>query len=114
MLTDNPNIPRFRLELSLAYHATRIKVDEQGISEQTLNEAWYLLNGFLMDMVDEQGLEPNDEQFRELFIELCYKLVYREMTVLNLMPEWEKNWKAGIAKGKQYRGPRRAKKGDSN
>lgn len=107
--------PRFILELSLVNTATRSRVqDPTLITDELVNEAWHLLNDFIMDMVDEQELEPTDEQFRELVIELCYRLIYREMTVLIDLPVWEENWKDRLAKGKRIQElPRRKKKGES-
>jgi hypothetical protein len=109
--------PHFILELTLVNTATRVKVQEPAlITDELVNEAWAMVNDFIMDMIDDLGIadEITDERFRELFIELCYKLVYREMTTLIDLPSWEKHWKEALAKGKQYRGPRRVKKGDSN
>lgn len=51
---------------------------------------------FLIDVVDKVIPDITDEQYRELFIELCYKLVYREMTTLQLLPEWEKRFKEDL------------------
>lgn len=83
--------PHFILELSLTNTATKIKVENPIIDTKTVIEAWHMLNAFVIDMLDDKGEEVTDEQFRELFIELCYHLIYREMMILVNMPCWEQN-----------------------
>ena len=96
--------PRFKLELSLSQLGTRVDVsDPTLVTDQHVNEAWAMMSEFVMDMVDDLGIgeEVTDEHFRELFIEVCYKLIYREMCTLQLLPIWEKNFKDRLAKGKR-------------
>lgn len=113
-MTDNPH---FILELRLTNTATGVTVaDPTLITDNLVNEAWHMMNNFIMDMTDDLGLEPTDERFIELFIELCYRLIYREMTTLIYLPIWEENWKERLAKSKRTQKPSRKnkKKGDSN
>jgi len=91
--------PRFTLRLWLS-GIGEIEAPN-AIDAKTVIEAWHLLNGFLMDFVDKQGIEPTDEQFREMLLELLYRLIYREMSVLQLMPIWEREFKDQLEKGKR-------------
>jgi len=106
--------PHFRLELYLSRTATRVDVDDPTlIDEGRIKQAWDMMSEFIMDMIDDLGIgeEITDERFRELFIEVCYRLIYREMCTLQLLPIWERNFKDRLAKGKRIqRLPRR--KGD--
>lgn len=105
------NKPRFSLRLMLSSIGPEVEVDDPTfITEEMVGEAWNMINAFIMDMVDDLELEVDDEHFRELFIHLCYKLIYREMTTLLLMPSWEENFKERL--GTRKRGPRK-QKGDS-
>jgi len=40
----------------------------------------------VMDVIDALQIEATDEKFREIFIEICYMLVFREMKTLHLLP----------------------------
>src|SRR2546421_11834380 len=87
-----------------------ITVDEPTlISDQMLDEAWHTMNACIMDILDSLGEEPTDERFREIFIEVGYRLIFREMFTLNLMPGWEENWKERL--GTKKKGPPIRKKG---
>jgi hypothetical protein len=68
-----------------------------------------MLSDFVIDMLDNLGEEVTDERFREIFVEICYRLVYREMAMLHLMPYWEQNFKERL--GTRKRGARTRKTG---
>ncbi len=111
-MTDDS--PRFKLSLLLAPIAATVDVEDPTlITDNLVNQAWDMMNAFIMDILDDLELEDiTDERFREIFIELCFKLAYREMTTLRLLPVWEQNFKERLASGKRIqRLPRR--KGDS-
>ena len=106
-MTDKP---RFRLELYFSGVSGGIKVqDPMILSDKIMDQAWQLVNDFVIDALDSLKLEVDDEQFREILIELCYKLVYREMTTLNLLPVWERGWKEDL--GTRRTGMREDKRG---
>jgi hypothetical protein len=105
---SNVNKPRFSLRLMLSSIGPEVEVDDPTfITDKMVGEAWNMINTFIMDILDDLELEVDDEHFRELFIELCYKLVYREMTTLLLMPSREENFKERL--GTRKRGPRKPK-----
>jgi hypothetical protein len=85
--------PRFKLELSLSTTATHFTVAETTlIHEQVISQAWNLMNVFAEDVLDQiEVIDATDEQFREVFIEICYRLIFREMTTLLVMPISERN-----------------------
>src|SRR5882762_8995238 len=86
--------PLFRLDVNLEINRMdgRIKVQNPSlINDKILDQAWNTMNDFVMDMLDAQGIEPTDEQFREIFTEVCFRLIYREMFTLFVMPHWEKS-----------------------
>jgi len=93
------NKPRtiFKLELNLVRIGAHVDVEEPGfISDKVLDEAWAMMSDFVIDMLDDLGEEVTDERFREIFIEVCYRIVYREMTMLHYLPVWEQAWKARL------------------
>jgi hypothetical protein len=93
-LTDNP---RFTLELRFSATGTGFEVQEPTIlTDSIMDQAYSLLDSFLMGVADEVIPDITDEQYRELFIELCYKLVYREMCTLRLLPDWEERFKEDL------------------
>jgi hypothetical protein len=95
----------FKLTLHFSRLAEELEIaDPALISDKRLGQAWQLLTDFVIDMIDELGEEPTDERFRELYLEICYRLIYREMTALRYLPGWEKLWKHNLETGK--RGPR--------
>src|SRR5437588_2947485 len=103
--------PLFRLELNLAASTGRTWLEDPAIlNDKLINEAWGMVSDFVIDALDELGIEATDEGFRETFLELCYFLIMREMTTLNAMPIWEQNFKERV--GTRKRGPRK-RKGDS-
>jgi hypothetical protein len=69
-----------------------------------MDGVWGMVGDFLVDTLDSLGLEVDDEQLRELYIELCFKLVYREITTLQLLPFAEENFKENL--GTRKRGSR--------
>jgi len=73
------------------------------IDAKTIVGAWRVLDSFLMGRIDDLGLELDDEQYREIFIELLLCLAYREASVLRLLPFWEENFKENV--GTRKRGP---------
>src|SRR5436189_5192876 len=86
--------PVFNLELSFSRIATHFDVEDPAlISDELLDEAWSMLSDFVMDMLDDLGEEVTDERFREIFLEVCYRLVYKEMSTLFYLPIHEKNFK---------------------
>jgi hypothetical protein len=103
--------PRFTLRLMLSSIGPEVEVkDPTLITDEMVGEAWNMINAFIMDILDSLELEVDDEHFREIFIHLCYKLIYREMTTLLLMPFQEENFKERL--GTRKRGPRK-RKGDA-
>jgi hypothetical protein len=93
-----------RLELSFSRLGTHINVEDPGlIPDKLLDEAWSMLSDFVIDMLDELGVEPTDEEYRAYFLEVCYRLVYREMTTLYNFPIREDAWKDRL--GTNKRGP---------
>ena len=83
--------------------------DPTFVSEALLDQAWNMMNAFVMDLLDELGEEVTDERFREIFVEICYRLIYREMFTLHVMPQWEQRDMERL--GTSKRGPRIQKKG---
>lgn len=101
-MTDKP---RFILELSLSRTGTRFNViDPTLINDKLIGQAWNMMNEFIIDMLDDLKLEVTDEDFREIFIEICYWLIVREMKTLRLMPSWEQVFKENL--GTRKRGAR--------
>lgn len=94
-----------KLELYLSRTATTVTVDDPILlTTEIMDQAWSMMDAFVMDLVDKLVPDVSDERFRELFIEVCYKLIYREMTTLHLLPIWDENWKNRL--GTNKRGPR--------
>jgi hypothetical protein len=90
-MPDVANKPRFGLELTLSRHADHVGIDDPTlISDQLLDLAWIAMNEVIMDILDSLGEEPTDEEYRARFLEVCYRLIYREMFTLHTMPNWEK------------------------
>jgi len=108
-MTDKP---RFKLEVNLEINRLdgRITVQDPAlITDAILDQAWNTMNDFVIDMLDSQGIEPTDEQFREIFTEVCFRLIYREMFTLFIAPNWEESDLERL--GTSKRGPRINKKG---
>src|SRR5437660_887969 len=61
------------------------------LTEKMISKAYNVLNDLLMDMIDDA--EITDEEFRELFIQLCYYLMLQEMQTLHLLPLSEQSFK---------------------
>jgi hypothetical protein len=108
-LTDKP---RFKFEVNLKINRLdgRITVEDPAlINDAILDSAWNMMNDFVIDLLDHAGIEATDEQFREVLAEICFKLIYREMFTLFVMPDWEKS---GLERlGTRKTGPRINKKG---
>jgi hypothetical protein len=99
--------PRYILQLYFARTGTDVRVPAPTlITNEIVAEAWDMMNAFVMDVVDESGIEATDELFRELLIEVCYWLVFREMRALHLLPLAEQLFKHDI---EHPRKPRRKK-----
>jgi hypothetical protein len=97
--------PRIKLELSLSGTGMRVDVDNPTlINDKFTKQAWDMMNAFIMDMADSLKLEVTDEEFRMMFIEVCYKLIYREMCTLRLLPIWERNFAERLARKKKQEG----------
>lgn len=85
--------PRFKFEVNL--RITRVsdtlKVQDPALlTDNDLDQAWQTLSDLVIAMLDEKGIEPTDEQLREIIVELCYWVAYREMFTLFVAPGWEK------------------------
>src|SRR5207302_2257403 len=92
-MEDKPRFV-FKLELYFSRLAQTVDVEDPGlIPDKLLDEAWSLLSDFVIDMLDELGVEPTDEEYRAYFLEVCYRLIYREMTTLCNLPVREEAWK---------------------
>src|SRR5882762_7111661 len=101
-MTDKPH---FILELSLTNAGHRVEVQDPTIlTDKIIDQAYSLLDSFLMSVIDELKTDITDEEYRELYIYACYKLIYREITTLTLFPYWEEGWKERL--GTRERGPR--------
>lgn len=105
-MTDKP---RFELELTLSRLTSHVKVDPTLIPDNLLDEAWHTMNAVVMDIFDSLGEEPTDEEYRARFIETCFRLIYREMFTLGVMPDWEVQDLERL--GTRKRGPRVHKEG---
>lgn len=106
-MTDNP---RFTLRLSLSQTGSEFAVPYPTFfTAAQIAEAWNMMNAFMMDTLDSAQLDVDDETFREMFLELCYYLIFREMTTLFSMPIGEKAAMDAIKKGKRHYGPRKEK-----
>ena len=98
------NNPLFKLELKLAGHTSQVDVDDPTlISDEVLDQAWNMVSDFVIDTLDSLGEEVTDEEYRARFLEVCYRLIYREMFTLFTMPGWEKAWQNRL--GTRERGP---------
>jgi hypothetical protein len=100
-MTDN----RFTLELRLSRQPGHVGIEDPTlIPDKLLDQAWIAMNEVIMDIFDSLGEEPTDEEYRARFLEVCYRLIYREMFTLNTMPDQEK---AALDRlGTRERGPR--------
>lgn len=106
-MSDNP---RFTLRLSLSQIGSEFAVPYPTFfTAAQVADAWNMMNAFIIDTLDEHQLDVDDETFREMYIELCYYLIFREMRTLFSMPIGEKAAMDAIKKGKRYYGPRREK-----
>lgn len=86
------NQPRFKLELNFSKLTGHVSIEDPTlISDVWLDKAWNLMNDFMMDMLDELEPDISDEDYRARFLEVCYRLIYREMFTLNVAPGWEKS-----------------------
>jgi len=104
--------PRFKFEVNLEINrlSGHITVEDPAlITDAILDQAWNTMNDFVMDLLDSQGIEPTDEQFRGILVEICYRIIYREMFTLFVMPDWEKSDLERL--GTRKTGPRINKKG---
>jgi hypothetical protein len=75
------------------------------LTDEIMDQAYALLDSFLMDVVDELAPDITDEEYREQFIHMCYMLIYREVTTLTLLRGWEEGWKERL--GTRKRGAKR-------
>lgn len=106
-MTDKP---RFTLELHLSRIGARIGIEDPAlIPDKLLDQAWNLMSNFVMDMLDELGEEVTDERYREIFLEICYRLIIREITTLYSLPILEESWKENL--GTRRTGVRVRRKG---
>jgi hypothetical protein len=106
-VTDKPHLI---LELSLSWMGHGFKVKGPSLlTDQLVNEAWGVMKDFVIDMLDNLGVEVTDEEFRAILTELLYYIIYREMTMLYLFPVWEQNFAEALAKGKRVKEPPIAK-----
>jgi hypothetical protein len=79
--------PRFILELSLTNTADRLKVDDTGIiDDELITATWNMAGLFIESILDKLNIEADETRFRELVIELCYRVILREMTTLRNFP----------------------------
>ena len=104
--------PLFRLDVNLRINRLdgQITVEDPSlVTDEVLDQAWHTMNEFVMDMLDSKGIEPTDEQFREVLTEVCFRIIYREMFTLHIMPHWEKSALEHLGTGK--RGAKVRKKG---
>jgi hypothetical protein len=104
--------PLFKLEVNLRINRAEGKIsveDPTLINDKVLDQAWNTMNAFVMDLFDEKGIEPTDEQFREVLAEICFRIIYRELFTLFTFPSWEKSDLERL--GTSKRGPYIKKKG---
>jgi hypothetical protein len=108
-MADKPRFV-FKVDMHLSRLSERVSIEDPTlISDQQLDTAWDTMNACIMDILDSLDEEPLDERFREIFIEVCYRLIFREMFTLNVMPQWEQNWKERL--GTKKKGPPIHKRG---
>jgi len=108
-MTDTDK-PRFMLRLGLSRLTDHVDIEDPTlISEEVLDQAWHMVSDFVIDTLDDLGEEVTDEEYRARFLEVCYRLIYREMFTLHVMPRWEKSDMERL--GTPKRGPRTPKKG---
>lgn len=108
-MTDKPHTV-FRVDMHLSRLSKSVSIEDPTlISDQMLDQAWNAMNACIMDILDSLSEEPTDERFREIFIEVCYRLIFREMFTLNVMPRWEEDWLERL--GTPKKGVRINKKG---
>jgi hypothetical protein len=105
--------PRFSFEVNLRItRLNALKVQDPALlTDKVLDQAWNMLSDFVIGVLDEKGLEVDDEQLREIIVELCYWVAYREMFALFVAPGWEQSWKDRLgtrktgAKGVRQKSP---------
>lgn len=79
--------PRFSLTLQLCEHKHQIDVDEPTIIDDKLVQTTgNMLALFIEDLLEELNVEADATRFRELIVEVCYRLILREMTTLRDLP----------------------------
>jgi len=100
---------RFRIEFYLSRLTERVSTEPLLIPDKLLDQAWNMISDFVIDVLDELEPDATDERYREAFIEICYRLIFREMFTLNTMPKWEKSDLARL--GTRQTGARVRKRG---
>ena len=108
-MTDTDERPRFRVEFHLTRLAERVSTEPLRVPDKVLDQAWNMLSAFFIDLLDDFEPDATDERYREAFIEVCYRLIFREMFTLNVLPVWEHRWQERL--GTRERGVRLYKKG---
>jgi hypothetical protein len=111
MAEDTPRF-KFEVNLRIARLSDTLKVQNPSLlTDKVLDQAWSMLSDFVIDMLDEKGMDVNDEELREIIVELCYWIAYREMFTLFVAPDWEKSELNRLGTGKLGPGSLRRKKG---
>src|SRR2546430_870594 len=103
------NKPRFSLTMQVCEHEGLTSENPTIVDDKLVHVTFNMLGVFIEETLDDLGLEANETRLRELVVEMCYRLILREMFTLNVMPGWEENWKERL--GTKKKGPPIHKKG---
>ncbi len=76
----------FKLTMQLEHEQPLTSADPTIIDDKLLQATWNMLALFVEELLQEVGLEANETAERELVVELCYRLIFREMTTLRQLP----------------------------
>jgi len=102
-------MPTFNLTLQLCREEHEIHADEPTIiDDKLINQTWNMLGLFVEETLDDLNVEANETRFREIVVELAYRLILREMTTLRELP-----MKGRLATAKPKSRRARRQKGDS-
>jgi hypothetical protein len=83
----------FSLKLQLEHEQPLTSADPTVIDDKLINETFNLIGLFVEGAADELGLEMDETRLRELVVECCYRLIFREMTTLRELPKGRFNVK---------------------
>jgi uncharacterized protein YciU (UPF0263 family) len=97
---------QYTLMLYLSESMGNVRVEDPSlINPLIVKRAGAILSDFVEDIMEELGIEITDERYREVVIELLFKLTYHEMSTLHSLEGWEENFRKRVGTKKQ--GPSR-------